>query len=114
MLTFSIIKADTGGWVGHSAVHPDMVQVARRAIDDARGRLLIDGQVATCGDDLSLLMTHEHGPDAEAVHTFAWKVFQQTTDVARQLGLYGAGQDLLSDAFSGTCAGWDLATPSSR
>lgn len=53
MLTLSIIKADTGGWLGHSAVHPDMVDVAREAIDGARGRLLIDGRVATCGDDLS-------------------------------------------------------------
>jgi fructose 1,6-bisphosphate aldolase/phosphatase len=105
MLTLSIIKADTGGWVGHSAVHPDMVEVAQRAIDGARGGLLVDGQVATCGDDLSLIMTHRHGPDATAVHTFAWGVFQQTTGIARDLGLYGAGQDLLSDAFSGNLRG---------
>lgn len=105
MLTLSIIKADTGGWVGHSAVHPDMVDVATRAVDAARGGLLIDGQVATCGDDLSLIMTHDHGADAEAVHSFAWEVFQQTTDVAHRLGLYGAGQDLLSDAFSGNLRG---------
>jgi len=70
VLTLSIIKADTGGWVGHSAVHPDMVEVARQAIDGVRGRLLVDGQVATCDDDLSLIMTHDHGPDAEAVHRF--------------------------------------------
>lgn len=105
MLTFSIIKADTGGWVGHSAVHPDMVEVATSAIEGARGHLLVDGQVATCGDDLSLIMTHEHGCDAEAVHAFAWDVFQRTTAVARDLGLYGAGQDLLSDAFSGNLRG---------
>ena len=73
MLTFSIIKADTGGWVGHSAVHPEMVEVAQRAINEATGNLLVDGQVATCGDDLSLIMTHEHGADADVVHSFAWK-----------------------------------------
>lgn len=105
MLTLSVIKADTGGWVGHSAVHPDMVARARQAVDAARGDLLVDGQVATCGDDLSLIMTHEHGCDADAVHRFAWDVFQQTTEVARELGLYGAGQDLLSDAFSGNLRG---------
>ncbi len=105
MLTLSIIKADTGGWVGHSAVHPDMVTVATRAVEAARGKLLVDGQVATCGDDLSLIMTHEHGADADAIHSFAWDVFQQTTAVARDLGLYGAGQDLLSDAFSGNLRG---------
>ena len=105
MLTLSIIKADTGGWVGHSAVRPDMVEVARLAIDDARGRLLVDGQVATCGDDLSLIMTHTHGPDAKLIHRFAWDLFLQTTEVAKGLGLYVAGQDLLSDAFSGNLRG---------
>ena len=105
MLTLSIIKADTGGWVGHSAVHPDMVKVAKDAIDRVRGRLLIDGRVATCGDDLSLIMTHEHGIDAEVVHRFAWDLFLETTKVAKGLGLYGAGQDLLSDAFSGNLRG---------
>ncbi|HEX4818997.1 MAG TPA: fructose 1,6-bisphosphatase, partial [Acidimicrobiales bacterium] len=105
MLTLSIIKADTGGYVGHSAVHPDMVDVARAALDDAIGDLLIDGQVATCGDDLSLIMTHPRGCDAEVVHHFAWDVFMKTTAVAKDLGLYGAGQDLLREAFSGNLRG---------
>ena len=105
METLSIIKADTGGFVGHSAVHPAMVVEAEKAMASARGTLLLDGQVATCGDDLSLIMTHEHGVEAEAVHRFAWDTFQATTRVAKDLGLYGAGQDLLSDAFSGNLRG---------
>jgi fructose 1,6-bisphosphate aldolase/phosphatase len=32
-------------------------------------------------------------------------VFQATTQIARDLGLYGAGQDILSDAFSGNLRG---------
>jgi fructose 1,6-bisphosphate aldolase/phosphatase len=106
MLTLSIIKADTGGWVGHSAVHPDMVELAQRAVIQAcKDGLLVDAQVATCGDDLSLIMTHEHGRDAEAIHRFAWSVFTDTTALAKRLGLYGAGQDILSDAFSGNLRG---------
>jgi fructose 1,6-bisphosphate aldolase/phosphatase len=105
MITFSIIKADTGGFVGHSAIHPAMLDVARAALDRVRGDLIIDGQVASCGDDLHLFMTHEHGPEAEPVHRFAWDVFQETTRLAQDLGLYGAGQDLLSDAFSGNLRG---------
>ena len=105
VLTLSIIKADTGGFVGHSAVHPDMARVAGEAIDRVRGDLLVDGQVAWCGDDLALIMTHRHGLEAEPVHAFAWEVFTATTRVARDLGLYGAGQDLLSDAFSGNLRG---------
>lgn len=106
MITLSIIKADTGGFVGHSAVHPEMTAVARHALAQAvSDHLLIDGQVASCGDDTSLIMIHEHGSDAHPIHSFAWQVFQDTTAVAKRLGLYGAGQDLLSDAFSGNLRG---------
>jgi fructose 1,6-bisphosphate aldolase/phosphatase len=105
VLTLSIIKADTGGWVGHSAVHPDMVEAARKVVAGKVGDLLIDGQVSWCGDDLSLIMTHDHGLEAENVHQFAWDTFLMTTEIAKGLGLYGAGQDLLSDAFSGNLRG---------
>jgi fructose 1,6-bisphosphate aldolase/phosphatase len=104
--TLSIIKADTGGFVGHSAVHPDMMAEAHREVARAiESELLVDGQVASCGDDISLIMTHEYGPDAALIHSFAWDVFQATTRIAQNLGLYGAGQDLLSDAFSGNLRG---------
>lgn len=105
MITFSIIKADTGGYVGHSAMHPRMIETAAAAIERAKGDLLVDGQVSYCGDDLSLIMTHEHGIEAEAIHAFAWDVFQELTRLASEIGLYGAGQDLLSDAFSGNLRG---------
>jgi fructose 1,6-bisphosphate aldolase/phosphatase len=105
MLTLSIIKADTGGFVGHTSVHPAMIADAAHAIERVRGDLLIDGQIASCGDDLALVMTHARGIEADAIHSFAWEVFQTTTGRARELGLYGAGQDLLSDAFSGNLRG---------
>lgn len=106
MTTLSIIKADTGGFVGHTAVHPDMLDIASRGLAEAVGDgLLIDGQVQTCGDDVSLVMTHTHGPDADPVHRLAWDIFTATTEEARRLGMYGAGQDLLSDAFSGNLRG---------
>lgn len=106
MLTLSIIKADTGGFVGHSAVHPETLKTGRAAVEKAAADgLLIDGTVASCGDDMSLIMTHRHGPDAPVVHSFAWETFRATTRVAQDLGLYGAGQDLLSDAFSGNLRG---------
>ena len=105
MVTLSMIKADTGGWVGHTAVHPRMLEEAEQALASARGNLLVDGQVAACGDDLCLIMTHERGPDAREVHAFAWEVFRATTGIARELGLYGAGQDLLSNAFAGNLRG---------
>lgn len=106
MITLSVIKADTGGFVGHSAVHPDLLEAAHVAVNGAvADGLLIDGTVAACGDDISLIMTHEHGANAEPVHGFAWNTFLHTTEIAKRLGLYGAGQDLLSDAFSGNLRG---------
>ena len=105
MVTLSIIKADTGGFVGHSSVHPALLAEAARLVELERGQLLIDGQVASCGDDVSLVMTHERGPEDRLVHAFAWDVFQATTRIAQDLGQYGAGQDLLGDAFSGNLRG---------
>ncbi|NKQ51830.1 fructose 1,6-bisphosphatase [Amycolatopsis sp. K13G38] len=106
MTTLSIIKADTGGFVGHSAVHPEMLAVAEEALREAvSDGLILDGHADSCGDDISLIMTHEHGADSERIHGFAWQLFQRTTGIAQRLGLYGAGQDLLSDAFSGNLRG---------
>jgi fructose 1,6-bisphosphate aldolase/phosphatase len=50
-------------------------------------------------------MTHERGTGDERIHKLAWDAFLAGTEVARQQGLYGAGQDLLSDAFSGNVKG---------
>src|SRR5690242_2923402 len=105
MVTFSVIKADTGGFVGHSAVHPRMIEVAGEMVDSQRGRLLRDGQVNSCGDDLALILVHDQGIDADVIHSFAWDVFRATTGIAKEYGLYGAGQDILSDAFSGNLRG---------
>lgn len=105
-ITLSTIKADTGGFVGHTEVHPEMMHVAkeraREAVDEG---LLLDAHVNRVGDDLALIMSHTHGPNSPKVHGFAWEVFRATTEVAKRLGMYGAGQDLLSDAFSGNLRG---------
>jgi fructose 1,6-bisphosphate aldolase/phosphatase len=105
-LTLSVIKADVGGFVGHTSVHERLLEKARERLGQAVGRkLLEDGFVTHCGDDLELIMTHRHGVDAEAVHRFAWDTFLACTAVAKELKLYGAGQDLLKDAFAGTVRG---------
>ena len=101
-VTVSAIKADVGGYVGHGDVHRDMLDQARLAVREAvAGGLLIDGSVRACGDDVNLVMTHHRGVDSEEIHRFAWETFVELTQVAKRLHLYGAGQDLLADAFSG-------------
>jgi fructose 1,6-bisphosphate aldolase/phosphatase len=104
--TFSIIKADVGGWPGHALVHPDLEEIAGKNLSKAKkDKLLIDFHVTHCGDDLELIMTHKKGVDSKEIHGLAWETFCEATDKARELGLYGAGQDLLCDAFSGNIKG---------
>jgi fructose 1,6-bisphosphate aldolase/phosphatase len=105
-ITLSVIKADIGGYVGHSESHPDVIAQAERMLSDAKkSGLLIDYHVTKCGDDLQLIMTHRFGIENDQVHGLAWNVFLECTQIARSLKLYGAGQDLISDAFSGNVKG---------
>ncbi len=102
LMTLSAIKADIGGYVGHSSSHPDILDTAREHMQKAKNEgLLVDYHVTRCGDDLQLIMTHEQGEDNSRIHQLAWDTFVAGTEVAKKLGLYGAGQDLLADAFSG-------------
>ena len=106
MVTVSVIKADIGGMVGHTAMHPEVLDLGREEMEKAKQRgLLVDHHVSYCGDDLFLIMTHERGENSEEVHKLAWDTFQAGTEVARKLKLYGAGQDLIADAFSGNIRG---------
>lgn len=105
-LTFSVIKADIGGYVGHSRMHPAVIEEAIGCLTTAKSQSqVIDFHVTSCGDDLGLIMTHDQGNDSVEIHRLAWNVFEQCTEVAKRLKLYGAGQDLLADAFSGNVRG---------
>jgi fructose 1,6-bisphosphate aldolase/phosphatase len=105
-ITFSVIKADVGGYVGHSAMHPELIEEAKSHLGIAQTRgAIVDYHVTSCGDDLELIMTHHQGVDDSGIHRMAWDVFKACTEVAKRLKLYGAGQDLLVDAFSGTVRG---------
>ena len=103
MITVSVIKADVGGVPGHSRVHPELEEIARANLKKEKD--LIDFHVTHCGDDLELIMTHKEGVDSEKIHKIAWDTFEKATKRAKELKLYGAGQDLLSDAFSGNIRG---------
>jgi fructose 1,6-bisphosphate aldolase/phosphatase len=105
-ITLSVIKADVGGFVGHSNIHEALLEEAAERMEAARLHgSIIDFHVTHCGDDLGLIMTHYHGVDNPEIHQLAWEVFEGCTEVAKELKLYGAGQDLLADAFSGNVRG---------
>ena len=105
-LTISVLKADVGSIGGHTKPSQRMMDAVEQAVADAiSSGLLIDGYVGHTGDDICMTTTHTRGPNDDDVHQFAWTTFLKATDIARQYGLYGAGQDLLADAPSGNIRG---------
>ncbi len=106
-VTVSIIKADIGGLPGHAWVHPKILEfAAERLREEQRSGLLIDYFVYNVGDDMSLLMTHTKGENNPDIHGLAWSIFKEATEnIAKKVKLYGAGQDLLKDTFSGNIRG---------
>ncbi|HJX37058.1 MAG TPA: fructose-1,6-bisphosphate aldolase/phosphatase [Anaerolineae bacterium] len=105
-VTLSVIKADVGGYVGHSSMHDDLIKEAEDRLELAKDDgTLIDFHVSRVGDDLELIMTHQMGVDSSKIHQLAWNTLEAAAEVAKSLKLYGAGQDLLSDAFSGNVKG---------
>jgi fructose 1,6-bisphosphate aldolase/phosphatase len=105
-ITVSLIKADVGSIGGHTKPSERMMSAVKEDVQEAQRRgLLIDGLVSHTGDDIAILMTHTNGEGNTDVHQFAWDAFLKATEVAKEYGLYGAGQDLLVDAPSGNIRG---------
>lgn len=106
LTTISCIKADVGSLAGHLTVPKEMLDIARKELENARKKgLLEDFYVFNVGDDINLVMTHTKGEDNKEIHELAWNTFLKAADYAKKNKLYGAGQDLLSDAFSGNVKG---------
>ncbi len=104
-VTVSVIKADIGAVGGHTLPSAETLAVVRDRVTRAKGRLLIDAFVCHAGDDIGIIMTHTKGIDNPDIHQLAWEAFLAATEKAKAQGLYGAGQDLLKDAFSGNVRG---------
>tara|TARA_A100001037_G_scaffold304765_1_gene342660 strand:+ start:6533 stop:7678 length:1146 start_codon:yes stop_codon:yes gene_type:complete len=105
-ITLSVIKADVGSIGGHTQPSERMMEAVREEVAGAVNRgLIIDGYISHTGDDIAIIMSHTRGENDSDVHQFAWNSFLKATDIAREYGLYGAGQDLLVDAPSGNVRG---------
>lgn len=104
--TISVIKCDVGSLVGHHIVPEPLLEIAQNQLAKAKEAKLINSfYVFNAGDDLELLMIHEKGEGNSEIHTLAWNIFQEAAEKAKALKLYGAGQDLLKNAFSGNIRG---------
>jgi len=104
--TVSLIKADVGSVAGHSMPHPRMLDACKKVLKEGvSNKIIKDFYVTRVGDDIQLIMTHDKGENNKDVHKLAWNAFLKATEFAKKYHLYGAGQDLLSDAFSGNVRG---------
>jgi fructose 1,6-bisphosphate aldolase/phosphatase len=104
-ITLSILKADVGSVGGHISPSAELIKSVRKTVNEEGQGILIDSFVSHTGDDVAILATHELGVDSEKVHKIAWNAFLAGTKTAKAQGLYGAGQDLLKDSFSGNVKG---------
>lgn len=99
--TISIIKCDVGSLAGHHIVPKPLLNIAEKNLKKAKEQNMINSYyVFNAGDDLQL-MVHEKGESNAEIHKLAWTTFQEAANKALDLRLYGVGQDLLKNAFSG-------------
>ena len=108
-ITVSVIKADVGGVGGHTKPSDGILDAVKKTVENSKD-LLIDHYIGYCGDDSHIVMTHNKGTNNKEIHQLAWDAFMAGTKVAKEEGLYGAGQDLLKDSFSGNIKGCLLYT----
>lgn len=103
--TLSVIKADVGSIGGHLKPSQALLDSVMEVVKSFGSGLIKDHCVSYTGDDVAILMTHGRGVGDQKIHKLAWDAFVAGTATAKNQGLYGAGQDLLKDSFSGNVHG---------
>src|SRR5271166_5610176 len=105
-ITLTAIKADIGSIGGHTRPRDEALEDAKDVIEKRKKAAgIIDHYISYTGDDIHILLTHQGGVENKNVHKLTWDAFKSGTEVAKSQGLYGAGQDLLKDSFSGNVKG---------
>jgi fructose 1,6-bisphosphate aldolase/phosphatase len=107
-------KADVGGVGGH-VVAADEVKsiIAKYVLDNNsyRGEPIFTSLIVThTGDDCAVTGIMAEPVDMSVVDELMWDALQEGATKAAELGLYGPGQDLLADAFTGNLRGAGPAT----
>jgi len=104
-ITISVIKADIGSIGGHIKPSQKLLETVENFVKGKGKGLIIDCYIGHTGDDIAILMTHKRGVLDEKIHRLCWDAFLEGTKIAKEQGLYGAGQDLLKETFSGNVKG---------
>ncbi len=103
--TLTAIKADVGSIGGHTRPSDELFETVKNFVQKNGKGLFIDSYVGYTGDDLHILLSHTKGVNNTKIHELCWNAFKAGTEVAKKQSLYGAGQDLLKDSFSGNVKG---------
>jgi len=104
-ITITAVKADIGSIGGHIVPSKEVVNQVVSFIKDNGPGKIIDSRISYTGDDILILLSHQLGVDSVEIHKLADEAFRKGTVIAEEQGLYGAGQDLLTTAFSGNVKG---------
>jgi fructose 1,6-bisphosphate aldolase/phosphatase len=105
-ITITAIKADVGSIGGHTKPSDELFESVKNVVlRNAEETGIIDTYLGYTGDDIHMLLSHRNGVSNAKVHKLAWDAFKAGAETAKSQGLYGAGQDLLKDSFSGNVKG---------
>lgn len=103
--TLTVGKADVGSIGGHIKPSMELLSLVKESLKKKARNLISDFDVSHTGDDIAILLVHQRGKDCPEIHKLIWDTFKTASDLASKRGLYGAGQDLLKDSFSGNIRG---------
>jgi fructose 1,6-bisphosphate aldolase/phosphatase len=107
-------KADVGGVGGHVVAADEVKSIVAKFVLDnnsLRGKPMFSSLIVThTGDDVAVTGIMEESVDMSVVDELMWDALQEGATKAAELGLYGPGQDLVADAFTGNLRGTGPAT----
>ncbi|HLC40413.1 MAG TPA: fructose 1,6-bisphosphatase [Methylomirabilota bacterium] len=107
-------KADVGGVGGHVVAADEVKSAIAQFIlenNSFQGEPIFSSLIVThTGDDVAVTGIVSEKVDMSLVDELMWDALQLGADKASELGLYGPGQDLIADAFTGNLRGAGPAT----
>ena len=107
-------KADVGGVGGHVVAADEVKSVITKFVlenNSFQGEPIFTSLIAThTGDDIAVTGIMSEKVDMSVVDELMWDALQVGAQKAAELGLYGPGQDLVADAFTGNLRGAGPAT----
>src|SRR5262245_58582878 len=102
-------KADVGGVGGHVVAAEEVKSAVAKFVlenNSYRGEPIYSSLMVThTGDDVGVTGIMSEAVPMEVVDELLWDAFVEGTAKATELGLYGPGQDLIADAFTGNLRG---------